>query len=63
MSDKKANEEVVEPPVQQEQVFTLALTANEVNTVLAALQELPHRLVDPILKKIVEQAQQQSTSQ
>jgi len=63
MSDKKVNEEVVQQPVQQEQTFTLTLTVNEVNTVLAALQELPHRLADPILKKIVEQAQQQSTPQ
>lgn len=35
------------------------LNVNEVNVVLASLQELPHRVADPILRKLVEQAQSQ----
>jgi hypothetical protein len=35
------------------------MNINEVNVVLAALQELPHRVADPILRKLMEQAQAQ----
>jgi hypothetical protein len=34
----------------------LELNVNEVNVVFAALQELPHRVADPILRKLMEQA-------
>jgi hypothetical protein len=46
---------------QQQQVPTVTLTVdvNELNTVLGALQELPHRVVDSLLKKIFQQAQEQ----
>lgn len=35
------------------------LNVNEVNVILASLQELPHRVADPILRKLVDQAQAQ----
>lgn len=35
------------------------LDINETNVILAALQELPHRVADPILRKIMQQAQEQ----
>lgn len=44
---------------QQEQTVNLELTVNEVNVVFAALQELPHRIADPLLKKMIQQAQSQ----
>ena len=39
--------------------ISIELNVQEVNTILAALGELPHRVADPILRKVVEQAQQQ----
>lgn len=38
---------------------TLALDVNELNVIIGGLQELPHRVVDALLKKIVQQAQEQ----
>lgn len=38
---------------------TIVLDLNEINIVLASLQELPHRVADPLLKKIISQAQDQ----
>lgn len=38
---------------------SIELNVPEVNTILAALGELPHRVADPILRKVVEQAQKQ----
>lgn len=43
----------------QEPVVNLELVVNEVNVVLAALQELPHRVSDPLLRKIMGQANAQ----
>ena len=46
---------------QQPQALTVTLTidVNEFNIIMGGLQELPHRIVDPILKKIFQQAQSQ----
>lgn len=41
---------------------TLDLTVNDVNLVLAALQELPHKVSDATIRKIMEQAQAQLRS-
>lgn len=38
---------------------SLELNVNELNVVFAALQELPHRVADPILRKMLAQAQSQ----
>jgi hypothetical protein len=43
----------------QEPVVKLELAVNDVNLVLAALQELPHKVADPLLRKIMEQANAQ----
>jgi hypothetical protein len=45
--------------VQTETVITLELSVSEVNLVLGALRELPHRVVDNVLQKVVTQAQGQ----
>lgn len=36
------------------------LTVQEVNMVLAALAELPHRVADPVIRKVFTQAQEQA---
>lgn len=38
---------------------TLTVDVNELNIIMGGLQELPHRVVDPILKKLFQQAQSQ----
>lgn len=45
----------------KEPTAQIELTINQINVVLAALQELPHRVADPILKTIVAQVQPQVT--
>jgi len=37
----------------------IEMTVNEVNIVIGALQELPHKVVDSLLRKIIEQGQTQ----
>ena len=44
---------------QQEPAVKLTLAVNEVNLVLMALQELPHKVSDPLLRKVMEQANTQ----
>lgn len=44
---------------QQAPTVNINLDVNELNVVMTALQELPHRVVDPLLKKIFQQAQGQ----
>jgi hypothetical protein len=43
----------------QEPTVKLDLLVNDVNLILAALQELPHKVADPLLRKIMEQANAQ----
>ena len=43
----------------EQPTINIELNVQEVNTILAALAELPHRVADPILRKVVEQAQKQ----
>jgi hypothetical protein len=50
---------LVEGAPQQEPTVNVELTVNELNVVFASLQELPHRVADPILKKLFQQAQAQ----
>ena len=38
---------------------TLTVDVNELNIIMGGLQELPHRVVDPLLKKLFQQAQGQ----
>lgn len=44
---------------EQEKIVNIELDVSTLNIVLAALQELPHRVADPILSKIVAQAKEQ----
>jgi hypothetical protein len=44
---------------RSEPVITIELNVQEVNTVLAALGELPHRVAHPVIGKVFEQAQKQ----
>ena len=46
---------------QQAQAPTVNLTVdvNELNVIMAAIQELPHRVADPLLKKLFQEAQAQ----
>lgn len=43
-----------------EPVIKLELNVQEINTILAALGELPHRIADPVLRNVVEQARKQA---
>ena len=55
------NPELDSKLVENQQVpsVTLTVDVNEFNVIMGGLQELPHRVVDPILKKIFQQAQGQ----
>ena len=48
-----------QPQAQSVPELTLNVNVNELNIIIAGLQELPHRVVDPIIKKIFQQAQTQ----
>lgn len=50
---------LVENQQQQAPTVTLTVDVNELNIIMGGLQELPHRVVDPILKKLFQQAQEQ----
>jgi hypothetical protein len=49
--------DAISQPVEQTAKIDLSIA--ELNVVLAALQELPHRIADPVIKKVVAQAQSQ----
>jgi hypothetical protein len=51
------NNELESKPSEPE--VSLRVTVQELNIVMASLQELPHRVADPILKKLMQQAQEQ----
>ena len=55
------NPELDSKLVENQQVpeVTLNVNVNELNVIMGALQELPHRVVDPMLKKLFQQAQAQ----
>jgi len=44
---------------QQQPEVSLRVTVQELNVVMASLQEIPHRVADPILRKLMQQAQEQ----
>jgi hypothetical protein len=60
-----ANEQLDKLAQPTEKTVTLEVTVNELNVIFGALQEapLPHRLSDPVLKKLYEQAQGQLPQQ
>jgi hypothetical protein len=50
---------LVENQQQQAPEVTLNVNVNELNIIMGGLQELPHRVVDALLRKLMEQAQSQ----
>lgn len=44
---------------QQVATVNVQLNVNELNVILGGLQELPHRVSDPILRKLMQEAQTQ----
>ncbi len=44
---------------KQQPEVSFRVTVQELNIVMASLQELPHRVADPILRKLMQQAQEQ----
>lgn len=50
--------ENTETTPQQNPNLELTLTLQEVNVIIAALQEIPFKLADPVLKSLVPQAEQ-----
>lgn len=44
---------------QQAPEVNLRVNVNELNIIMGGLQELPHRVVDGLLRKLVDQAQAQ----
>jgi hypothetical protein len=54
-----ANEQLDKLVQKEEPTVKIELTVQEVNVVMGALQELPHRVVDGLLRKIIGQAQPQ----
>lgn len=44
---------------QTPSTVTITIDVNELNIIMGGLQELPHRIVDPLLKKLFQQAQAQ----
>jgi hypothetical protein len=50
-------------PISPDQPLTVTLSAQEWNTVMSAVNELPHRVARPLFDRIGQQLQQQSQSQ
>jgi hypothetical protein len=62
MSNTELDAKVIEDqqqPQQPQQTINLSLGINDLNIVMAALQELPHRVADPVLRNLMGQAQAQ----
>ena len=57
MSNPELDPKLVEN--QQAPTISVELNVNELNIILGGLQELPHRVADPILRKLMQQAQMQ----
>lgn len=57
------NEQLDKLAQKEEPTVKLELTIQEANVIIGALQELPHRVVDNLLRKIVNQAQPQVAAQ
>ena len=49
----------VAQPAKDTRILKLEYTVDEINTILASLQELPHRISDSIIRKTIEQVQPQ----
>lgn len=58
-----ANEQLDKLVQQDAPTVKVELTVQELNVIMGALQELPHRVVDGLLRKIIGQAQPQVAAQ
>ena len=56
MATETTTEQV--PTEKQNPSLTVSLTLQEINVILGALQEMPFKIADPVLKSLVPQAQQ-----
>jgi len=56
-TNNELDSKLIEP--QQQPEVSLRVTVQELNVVMASLQEIPHRVADPILRKLMQQAQEQ----
>jgi len=69
MTDDVENVETETPTVEAQAqpaaapTVSLTMDINELNVIVAGLQELPHRVVDAIIKKLIQQAQEQLQAQ
>jgi len=59
MSNNTEQEPMVAENPQPAPTVTLEVNINELNIIMSGLQELPHRVVDQIIHKLVVQAQAQ----
>lgn len=59
MSNPELDAKVIEDQPQQQPTVNIVLNINELNVVLASLQELPHKVADPLLRNLMGQAQSQ----
>lgn len=59
MSNPELDAKVIEDQPQAQPTVNIALNINELNVILASLQELPHKVADPLLRNIMGQAQSQ----
>jgi hypothetical protein len=61
MSNNPELDPMVVETAQPQQVpnVTLEVDINELNIIMSGLQELPHRVVDQVIRKILVQAQAQ----
>lgn len=59
MSNPELDAKLENAPTQEVPTVNLKLNVNELNVVIGGLQELPHRVVDGLLRTIMEQAQAQ----
>jgi hypothetical protein len=57
MTEKTQAQPVTQPEPEKEVVLTLTVT--EVNTILGALDEIPHKLSRKVIDKVIQQAQAQ----
>jgi hypothetical protein len=61
MTEPTENTEITEAETEAQATMHFELTMEEANLVLAALQELPHKMVNDLIQKIVQQGNSQLT--
>lgn len=60
MANSELDSKLIENQTQpQAPTVTLEVNVNELNVIMVGLQELPHRVVDALMRKLMQQAQMQ----